>query len=187
VIFVDLIFPGTIATLTDFAKSTSATILVILVFLFGLLCYFLGTIFNGVSNKVIRVWMSNYRRAMISRKLGLPSKGSFTDLQNNQKTVINRFLPKLKSKNPGDKLNELYAVAKTYSAISSELSRSLIDYHWALVRLSRATLLPLLLLTIVLFIRAFIPQISLIYLFAFSSCCLLFFLTFINYRYREKF
>jgi len=56
-----------------------------------------------------------------------------------------------------------------------------------LVRLSRATLLPLLLLTIVLFIRAFIPQISLIYLFAFSSCCLLFFLTFINYRYREKF
>jgi hypothetical protein len=63
------------------------------------------------------------------------------------------LLPTFKSQNCDDKLNEFYAAARTFAVVSSDRAGKLMDYHWTLVRLSRATLLPLGLLSLVFFIR----------------------------------
>jgi hypothetical protein len=187
VLCLDLIYPGRIEAVARYSESTPSAILIILVFVSGLCCYFLGAIINGVSNRAIRVWMSTYRRSIIRRKLGLGSSASVEDLSDEERETIARQLPRLKSQDQGDRLNELYASARTFGAISSERAGKIIDYHWSLVRLSRATLLPLVLLSVVLLVRSFCHAFSLAQLLAFLGCVLLFFLTLVNYRYREKF
>src|SRR3972149_1702850 len=118
---VDLLLPAEAAKVTTiFESSHSATLQVIFVFASGLICYFLGAVINGVSNKFIRIGMATFRRGMIRHKLGLKPDGTLDDLPQKERQAIEILLPTLKSKNPDDKLNEVYAAARTFSAISSD-------------------------------------------------------------------
>ncbi len=186
-LFVDGLFPKDFANMIVFLESRSSTTLLILAFSFGLVCYFLGAVINGVSNIVIRVQMSKYRRKMIRRKLGLPPKGTINDLDSDAKHAIEQVLPRFKSKDPSDQLNEVYAAARTFSSVGSERAGKIIDYHWTLVRLSRATLLPLIVLAIVFLIRFVSQSFSGWNFLGFMVSAILFLLTWVNYRYREKF
>lgn len=189
---VHLLLPTHMRTAVASFQSSSPTLQVLWVFVCGLLCYFLGAVINGVSNKFIRVWMAKYRRRMIRRKLGLKPGQTLDLLPDKEKRAITLLLPTPKAKNYDDKkeddeLNELYAAARTFNAVSSERAGKLMDYHWALVRLSRATLLPLGLLTAVFLFRWLAHCFSAMDALGFLSGAFLFVLTLVNYRYREKF
>jgi len=184
---VGLVLPAQAAKMVGSFHSSSASIQVICVFVCGLVCYFLGAVINGVSNKFIRVGMAAFRRNMIRRKLGLRPDQTVDDLPEKEKRAVTLLLPTLKSHNEDDKLNELYAAARTFSAISSDRAGKLMDYHWALVRLSRATLLPLAVLALVFLLRWIIMSRAGTEAIGFLGVAILLALTFANYRYREKF
>jgi hypothetical protein len=124
---------------------------------------------------------------MIRQKLGLKAPQALEALPTYEKGIIDTYLPKQKSPKDEDKLNEVYAAARIYVSIYSDRCGKIVDYHWGLVRLSRATLMPLVILAVVFLIRVLRYFFSVLDLIGLFSSSLLFVLTLINYRYREKF
>jgi len=187
---VDLILPAHASKAMAGFATCSATLQVMATFVLGLVCYFLGAVINGVSNRFIRIGMAPFRCSMIRRKLGLKHNEGISDLSKKDRQAreaIEALLPAIKSDNMDDQLNEVYAAARTFSAISSDRAGKLIDYHWSLVRLSRATLLPLGFLTVVFFIRCLAKSLVATEGVGLFSAVLLLGLTLVNYKYREKF
>ena len=90
---VDLLLPAQVAKVTTSFESCSATLQIILVFVFGLISYFLGAVINGVSNKFIRIGMATFRRGMIRRKLGIEPHGTLEDLPEKEKQAVKLLLP----------------------------------------------------------------------------------------------
>lgn len=180
---VDLAFPSDVSEFALALRSSSATAQAISVLISGLVCYFLGAVINGVSNRFIRLAMEGFRQKMIRQKLGLEAGQALSNLPKEEQDAIARMLPVPKSDN---RLNEVYAAARSYSATSSDRAGKLIDYHWSLVRLSRAALLPLVALAIVFVVRWVISHEASGAIGALTTT-LLVFLTVLNYRYREKF
>ena len=183
----DLLLPTQGAEWASSFESCTATLQLILALIAGLISYFFGAIINGVTNKFIRIGMAGFRRSMIRRKLGLGPQGTLDDLPDRERRAVESLVPTLKSCSEDDKLNEVYAAARTYSAISSDRAGKLIDYHWALVRLSRATLLPLGLLASVFLLRWIAKSFAATDAVGFLAATVFLALTFVNYRYREKF
>lgn len=181
---IDILIPAEIALAG--AMLTTKDNLVVAVFVIGLVCYYLGTAINAVSNTVIRLRMADYRRAIIRRKLGLESEQSIDDLSDADRRLIQEHLPRLKSTNTGDRLNEFYAAARTFCSLQSDRTAKTIDYHWSLMRLARAALLPLGLLALVLLVRSIIHH-STANTAGFVLATVILAITFQAYRYREKF
>ena len=187
-----IIDPEKTKELTDTFKLASSGQLVFIVFIGGLVSYYLGTVVNALSNKIIREFFSGYRIKMIRRKLGIQKseKGEVQNLNNIEKeklSLIEELLPGFATKNEKDKLKELYTAARNYCGIHSEETSRMISYHWGLLRLSRATILPLILLCIILLICLFVPGNTTEELFALVVVIVALILTIISYSYREKF
>lgn len=188
VLSIDYIFPAEVNAFYASLVSGKSTNVAAVVFIAGLVCYFFGTTINAVSNRLIRIWGARYRRKMIRRKLGLGDNATFKDIDCKERQLYDRYLPTLKSEDDSDdKFNELYAAARTFCSLHSDRTVKAIDYHWSQVRLSRATLLPLALLTAVFLIRALIHDALTVNILGFGLGLFLFVLTLITYRYREKF
>ncbi len=186
-LFLELLFPAELAGTVSLVTSGSSGNVLALLLIAGLLCYFLGSTMNAVSNQVIRVWMAQYRRRMIRRKLGLSSEETVDHLEDAETGLIHKRLPRMKSKDPNDKLNELYAAARTFCSLHSDRTARTIDYHWALMRLSRAALLPLVVLTCVFLVRSIVDTAHFANAVGFVLGSIQLAVTFSSYRYREKF
>ncbi len=187
-----IIDPSKAKELIDIFKSTSSGELVFIVFIGGLISYYLGTVVNALSNKIIRNSFSGYRVKMIRRKLGLLKSEKlevkdFTKIEKERLSIIKILLPDFATKNEEDKLKELYTAARNYCGIHSESTSRMISYHWGLLRLSRATILPLILLFIVLITSILFPENRKEELFSLIVVGFALVLTIISYRYREKF
>jgi hypothetical protein len=183
----DLIFPFPVANAVAALGSGSSGSVGVVWLTAGLICYFLGATTNAVSNRLIRTWMAGYRRRMIRRKLGLSPNETVDDLHADEQKLISVHLPDQKSKDTGDKLNELYAASRTFCSLFSDRSARAIDYHWSLMRLSRASLLPLMVLAGVCAIRLGFHHARLANVTGVSLALVLLGLTFSSYIYREKF
>lgn len=204
-----------------------------LVFIGGLISYYLGTVVNALSNKIIREFFSGYRIKMIRRKLGIsqietkeseePKKSGLgkilfiikqmfmnkkygnvvypkiENIDNERLSYIQDILPKQiakentvgrkknENKFENDGLKELYTAVRNYCGINSDHTTRMVSYHWGLLRLSRATILPLILLLLVLIIHLFIAGNETLELFSIGVVVTAIVLTIISYRYREKF
>lgn len=116
---------------------------------------------------------------MIRKKLKLENVQALDDLEEVHFLIIQKIMPPLvkneneedqltkkdELKKEKDQLKEIYAAARNYCSVQSDRTAQVVSYHWGLLRLARATLLPLLLLGIVLSIRLFISGLLLIELF----------------------
>lgn len=185
-LLLDLAYADEIAAAMKFLVSGPSAGVAVAVFGVGLICYFLGTVANAVSNRVIRILLAGYRRKLIRRKLGLGCQQGPGDLPNREKQILEQFLPPLRCGGE-DALNELYAAARSFCSLWSERTARAIDYHWSLVRLARATLLPLMLLAVVFLLRLTLATSWLFNAMGLVVSTLLLGLTCVTYSYREKF
>ncbi|NBB81562.1 MAG: hypothetical protein GVY36_19335 [Verrucomicrobia bacterium] len=183
----ELLFANDVATIVAVITSGDSGNVIAVLLIAGLVCYFLGATMNAVSNRVIRVQMAKYRRRMIRRKLGLEPDRAVDNLDPAELQIISDYLPRLNSKDVGDKLNELYAAARTFCSLYSDRTSKTIDYHWSLMRLSRAALLPLMILAFVFLVRSFAHHAHLANAIAFVLTGIQLAVTFGSYCYREKF
>ena len=185
-LIVERVFPSNVSSVVAAVESGgSASAAVMLVV--GLTSYFLGTTLNSVSNGIIRKIMAGYRRSMIRRKLGLGPRETIDDLNEVEQTLILSHLRKVKSSDEGEKLNEVYAAARTFCSLHSDRTANTIAYHWSLMRLSRAASLPLLLLGLAFLGRAFVQSNRQVEVAGFLLSAIQLLITFLSYRYREKF
>jgi len=178
--------------LLDMFKVASPTQILLIVFISGLISYYLGTVVNALSNKIIRERFTGYRLKMIRRKLGLqkPKKAEIKNLDEieiERLALIKKLLPVFATNKEEDKLKELYTAARNFCGIYSEQTSHMVSYHWGLLRLSRATILPLLLLCVVLMIRLVFLKFNTVELFSLGFVIAALALTLISYLYREKF
>ena len=183
----ELFYRAEITATLAFLASGPATSVILVVFVIGLGCYFLGTVANAVGNRLIRVLMAGYRRRIIRRKLALQMGQSIEALPESERAIISSLLPRVRSQSADDKLNEVYAAARSFCSLWSERSAKAIDYHWALVRLARATLLPIVFLNVVFLVRFISHTAHAANGLGLLVSFVLLALTFMTYRYREKF
>ena len=181
-----IIDPTKTQELIDLFYSASSGQLVFFVFIGGLISYYLGTVVNATSNKIIREFLSGYRIKMIRRKLGLNKMDTLVDLDEDRKSLIDKILPKQVNESK-DQLKEFYTAARNYCGTHSEQTSHMVSYHWGLLRLSRATILPLILFCIVVSIRLFMAGNLIEELFFLGVGFVALILTIVSYRYREKF
>ena len=210
-----IIDPTKTKELVDIFKLDSSGQLVFIVFIGGLVSYYIGTVVNALSNKIIREFFSGYRIRMIRRKLGLlieeqPIKRinllkrltiivlsiklkkeykfkTLSELEKDRNDLIKELIPSQVTGKEEDKLKEIYTAVRNYCGIHSEHTNQMISYHWGLLRLSRATILPLFLLCLVLMIRLFVPGNNIEESFSLVIGAIVFVSTIFSYSYREKF
>lgn len=110
-----------------------------------------------------------------------------TELEKNRKELLEKLVPTQVTELKKDQLKEIYTAARNYCGIYSEQTSKMVSYHWGLLRLSRATIFPLILFCAVIIIRLFIfgNLQGELFLLSIGSAALI--LTIISYRYREKF
>ena len=176
-----------ITNILELFNKNSITLQIFFISLYILLCYFLGIIINGCSNLFIRKWITKFRIVMIKRKLNLKNDERIDKLDKKKEQIILEVFPEITLTNNEDKFKEIYAAARTFSEISSDRSGKIMDYHRSLVRLSRATILPLGILFFIFLFRWLFFSHSSIDFVGFISTLFVFWFTVINYRYREKF
>ena len=214
----DVIEPSKAKDLTEIFNSSGK--LLFTVFISGLVSYYIGTVVNALSNKIIREFFSGYRIRMIRRKLGLlieerPTERenllrklikkaiiliksrkdkkpkykfkTLSELEEDRCNLIRKLIPSQITGKEEDKLKEIYTAVRNYCGIHSKETNQMISYHWGLLRLSRATILPLFLLCLVLTIRLVFPGNNIEEFFTLVVGAVVLIATIFSYSYREKF
>lgn len=155
----------------------------LVLFVSGLVSYFLGCVSNAVSNTLMRnTFGRSFRLSVLREKLKLGEKDDISAVHQSESAVIKALLPRQR-KCGDDSLSEFFAAARTFCSLHASAAR-VIEYHWSQFRLARAMLLPLALLFAVTAVDCWWSSQS-IAAPAIVACLLV--ATFLTYRYREKF